>query len=492
MAVLNNRAFIILILVLNVYGAKLQIVEAEVNGGINHWKKGPLLNDINVLCATDLFRSFSIICIPDEAALAATFYIDGEYINNASTFPYMIFGDDGVKAFPWVPLPESAIIECFLDNDEEIRAEIFFSCDPMESMINPDTVSGAYPAHTKAKLQIIQAGISGGVDQWNRGPFLTYKNVLCPANLFSLFSVICIPSEVSNSVEFYLDSSYVHKKISNSFTLFGDDGIKANGWDDLPESVNIKCCTDNGETVEAHIDFECPGQKIIFAPAQIPGSKLRRASDATNPPLLSSTMANKVANSTNGSLYYIQTRFQNLSSVSVEESTCVTIPAIRFVGSSSEWQKIGTGLAFKLGDQHLGFDEAGKYPLTYSFTAPTTDRYAFTIEMETANSVIHNDVWVQFPDGGFKLIREDSMLTKAGWVQAYHNRIGRAVEAYAVEFRPHRFTTKKVLQAGKRYTVKISGRSSKVTIFKIVMFPCSEENCYIGRYYDREVERCST
>lgn len=512
----TNLAILTIFSVLNLgQAAKLQIVEAEAAGGLNQWKRGPVLNETNILCPTDLFRAFSIICIPDETSLLATFYIDGAFTKKESAIPYMLFGDDGVKASQWKDLPDSAVIECFLDDGEDVQAKILFKCDDEETMLPSSPISTVSPAQGGAKLQIVEAKAAGGVDQWKRGPFLTKEIVLCPTDLFPSFSVICITSEVSISVKFYIDEMLARKESVAPYVLFGDDGDKANAWKDLPESAIIKCNVDNGkEIIESTIYFECPKQENFLAPSPLPPSSAAPVSVSTTLPTSTTSSIVEAATTLPPSTTMVKkmkttTMIVPATTVMTKKTTaptrtpkpsvmtegelakCVKIPATSFDTTSAEWKQVGDGMAFKWNDPDRGIDGPGKYPLTFSFVAPITAHYAFTLDMQTSNSVDHNDVWVEFPEGGFKLLRKDSTVNKGGWVKAYHNRNGRSVEAYSVDFKPHRFATENILTGKKKYVLNISGRSTKVRIFNIVMFPCSNEKCYTGSYYNLGVEKCS-
>lgn len=333
-----------------------------------------------------------------------------------------------------------------------------------------------------AKLQIIQAETPGGFSHWVRGNYLKDTNVLCPGALFPAFSVTCIPDHPASWAKFSVNGSYLRKESVVPYMLFGDDGNTAVAWKILPTSATIKCCTSNGEEVEVKIIFRCPETESEPTPTTnlspsptIPYMKI------TMPPSISMVPGKRIR----------ATRTPAPSVFPSEPTSCVRIAATDYNMTSTGWVKKGHGMAFKPNDSSRGIDQPGKYSLSFSFVASDTAHHAFTLDMKTSGSVDHNDVWVEFPDGGFTLLRKGSSKNVSGWIKAYHNKNGRETSAYSVDFVPHYFSTRKILKAERKYWVNVSGRSTMVALFQIIMFPCLSEKCFTGSYYKRGVENCS-
>lgn len=175
-----------------------------------------------------------------------------------------------------------------------------------------------------------------------------------------------------------------------------------------------------------------------------------------------------------------------------EPAVCVKIPAYDYNFKSGPWELlVDSAMAYKFHETTRSTDRSGNSKLLYNFTAPATSRYAFTLDWETAGYTDHNDVWVEFPRVGWRLERKDASTTFNGWVKAYQNKNGRATAAYSIDFNPHAISTMKKLKEGEQYTVKLSGRSTRVKVFSIVMFPCKGDQCTIGGYWNNGVAKCA-
>lgn len=150
---------------------------------------------------------------------------------------------------------------------------------------------------------------------------------------------------------------------------------------------------------------------------------------------------------------------------------CIDIDA-RKTKLSSGWTVEKDGITFLKGDNRQSIVRAGQNPVSYMFTAPVTSEYAFILDMTTRGGTEHNDVWAKFEDGGFNLLRSGKFRVGISWIKVYHSKNGRAIESKSVDFTPHTISTRRVLQKGKKYKIELSGRSSKLTVHRIIMFPC--------------------
>lgn len=148
---------------------------------------------------------------------------------------------------------------------------------------------------------------------------------------------------------------------------------------------------------------------------------------------------------------------------------------------SDDWLETEEGLIFRPHVDGTYVTSAGKFPLSYQFTPAVTTQYSFIVDMATAHNKEHNGAWASFPTGGFQLMRggvinEDERKGQ-GWTKVYHNGNGRETVSSTVDFAPHSMATKEVLMEGVSYEVLLSGRSSKVEVHRIIMFPCEGSGC---------------
>lgn len=167
---------------------------------------------------------------------------------------------------------------------------------------------------------------------------------------------------------------------------------------------------------------------------------------------------------------------------------CVIIPAQR-AKISNGWKIVSNGVTFKGDDDSINQSNAGLYPLHYNFTAPITSRYAVILDMTTTEKTEHNDVWLMMTPDGLQTIRDRSRIAKDGWIKGYQNRNGRAVITSHVDRDPHSISTVAVLKKGEEYGISISGRSTKVTVHRLLLFPCDGWNCQRSEWVDRQ-NRC--
>lgn len=313
-----------------------------------------------------------------------------------------------------------------------------------------------------AFLRVVEAGVSGG--KWGHGPILVGNTKLCPSALFNKFTLECVQDSSgkpkATSAEFFVNGALFSKDSAQPYVLTGDVDQTASPWFNYPQTYTIKCRLSNGEVAKTTVDFDCG----TAAPMMVP------------PPSLVPEMS---------------MMSKSRASLANEPAVCVKIPAYNYNFMSGPWERVGSAMAYKSKETSRSTDRSGTSKLLYIFTAPATSRYAFTLDWETAGFTDYNDVWVDFPAGGWRLERKDSSKKVEGWIKAYQNKNGRKIAAYSIDFNPHAISTTKVLKKGQKYIVKLGGRSTQVKVFSIVMFPCEGDQCLIGGYWNNGVAKCS-
>lgn len=313
-----------------------------------------------------------------------------------------------------------------------------------------------------ATLRIIEAGVPGGPTEWGIGVELTPTIILCEADLFPSYSIECVPDNPVSFATFLVDGIITRRENLSPYVLTGDFRGVAKPWSPPSSSVEVTCALSNTETVSSQIIFSCSVGGTPPRPEPMPPNPPPSPSEPTKGP----TMGGK-----NG---------------------CLRIKALDYVSKKGMWTTDGMALIYKDGDPSLGIDGPGTAPVEYEFVAPVTSRYAVTLDMETDGAVDHNDVWMEFEEGGFSLEKINSPPRDSkGWTKVYHNSNGRAVLAFSVDFTPHSISTKLILRKGVKYTIRVAGRSTKVALYGIVMFPCTGSQCVIGAYWNVQVAMCT-
>ena len=151
------------------------------------------------------------------------------------------------------------------------------------------------------------------------------------------------------------------------------------------------------------------------------------------------------------------------------------------------------GVTFRKGDPFEGIVPGGYSTLTYSFRVPIQSHYAITVDMATKGWTEHNDIYLRFQYGGGIVLKRPGhqRIPGAQFTKAYHNKNRRHTEAKSVDNFGHSFSTLAELKPGVRYFITVGGRSTKVTVHNIVLFPCKGGQCTaFNPYWDNTLATC--
>lgn len=285
-------------------------------------------------------------------------------------------------------------------------------------------------------IRVVQPGVSGTTGA------LSFADSFCPFAFSPTgFSVECvIPG--ATSVRFFVDSKQVSEQAQAPFVVGGHTGGNVAAWTGYRTGVTqVSCVGNNGIATIWRGNIECVGSPTPSPsplPPQPPVSATNCVAlrgDTFSPPL------------TNG---------------------WVLDPA---VGS----------LTYEPDNNSTGIVGSGRAQLRYRFMVPVAATYGLTLDMGTAHPTEHNDVFVQFSEGITR--RRDSSVKppSTGFLKAYHNANGRSKQVFSVDFNAHTLSVSKLLVPGVEYTVVVAARSTKTTIYGVLLFPCREANCQSGK-----------
>lgn len=466
--------------------------------------QGPTLTDGLVFCPHDRFaKGFSIKCIESDSATWAKFFVNGNFVKREGAKPFFIAGDRDGRIKQWKDWElfrgrdrvitcqqsdgtvSSATISLICDSDVETSTSptpssstdpsVSPSPDPSVSpstdpTSNPSTSTTASPSASASATSRAQATPSvlptstsevtpspsppdgtlapgtlllhpSGVIGDSFIPIIDGMN-FCP-DIFPTgrFTVQCVESTDSTRAVFYVNSVVQKSEGAKPYFIAGDKGGKAAAWLDYPvdEIFSLGCHLNDGTNSEVALTVKCD--------------------DIPDPSPEDGIMPG--------------------DGVLTSSSGCVVIDA-KATTLSEDWYETDEGIVFRPHVDGTYVAKAGLFPISYKFTAPLTAQFAFVLDMTTAHSTEHNDVWAWFPTGGFQLTRgvinEDERKGQ-GWTKVYHNSNKRDCLASSIDFSPHSMATKEVLEEGVEYEILLSGRSSKLEVHRIIMFPCSGIEC---------------
>ena len=425
----SHRLFLttaILSALLSLAASQLYIQEAGLNGKI-----GPTLSETYTSFCPDTFsdRGFSVICTETPTSNSATFYFNGGFVRTESVAPYALYGDTNGDLNSWDDYLQLSEIRCEMDDGAVFVGRIRFEC----ASPSPSPTPSVTPIPMAGDMLFVEAGLSGAT-----GPILVDGLTFCPTMFpTGQFSIRCIESATSTSAQFYINGKKRTRDGKAPFYFKRDKRRTGfvNPWRKYPrKSFEITCELDDGITNSARVDIDCNADDVEETKPELPpGCIVIDAKDTITSPL------------------------------------------------PSGWTERPAGLAYKWFDPSTGIDDAGVSTLDFEFTVPITSRYGYVVDMTTRHDLDHNDIWSLMP-GGFALYKDlkPNPAPARGYTKVYHNFNGRKQISSSVDHDPHTMSTYVELVEGSRVVTKIGGRSTRVLIHRIIMFPCSGAGCDRG------------
>lgn len=321
--------------------------------------------------------------------------------------------------------------------------------------------------------------IGVGLPQVNyrSGKLLSDGMRICPKSFKNGFSIVC-DGPLSSPVLFYVDNKMIRKEQVHPYFIAGDSGGFRRAWRNYLTDrwISVRCSGSNGTEASVKIRITCRGVVDRNSGSQKNGSA-KKEKETTKP---------------------TPQKRGNVPSAVPEDKRigCVVIDA-RSTQLSSGWTKAKDGVWFRKDVNSNSIVRPGMHTLSYKFKAPNTATYGFVIDMTTSHRVDHNDVWARFVDGGFRMNRQGSFKGNGSsgrdWIKVYHNSNKRDLKSKTIDHHGHSLSTRKVLRAGSFYGIELSGRSSKVLVHRIILFPCKGTSCWSGSQdWRSRLSKCAT
>jgi hypothetical protein len=337
-------------------------------------------------------------------------------------------------------------------------------------------------AEGRMYLQVYGAGVGGFA-----GPVLKSGDSYCPPPAgFSIFCKGVI--ETAKLVTFHVNGEQVRQEKIIPYTIAGDWAGDAAKWNNYPESATIQCTSDNGDQAEVKVTFKCDGASGSPPSPEDKGGQYKYGEPSSEAPTTEAPTteapSNEAPSTEAPSNEAPSTEAPSTEAPSTEAATtgapiggsggCMKIAASS--ANASNWDSTGDGgMTYKSGGGD-GATPADTDTLEYGFTASGSGTYGIVLDWMVAGTVDNNDVWVQL-DAGIKLVRNGGIVNPTqDFIKVYRNEPNnRGISAVSVDFTPHKLETN--LESGKKYTFKVGGRSTKVTMYNVIMYPCNSDDC---------------
>lgn len=394
----------------------------------------------------------------------------------------------------------------------------------------------------RAQLQLYKAGpLAEPVQE------LSGNVTICPADYPTGFSIGCTGVESDTQAAFFIDGKWRRKDTVAPFLLLGSIPNKVKPWMSYGRSAEVLCRLPSG-TFTANIVFLCdnaPASTMFFesvggevitkvlvrprmticpridlgtdaftvscaggetttrsffrinsaqvsvdkeAPFYIAGDEDGIANAWTTAPNTSFTLVCAQPGGIKSQARRVRIECPELPPA--EETGCVVLDATKTELSPAWTLDPAPGVTFNADNRSKELAKSGEAPLYYKFTPKITSQYSFILDMTTRGRADYNDVYMRVNPGGLQLRRGDSVGNRLGWIKGYHAFFSRGVKVSSqIDHVPHSVSTGIILQKDVEYEVGISGRSNRVTLHNIVMFPCEGIECQ-RKYWKKKQEEC--
>lgn len=444
------------------------------------------LQPVDKIC-NDAFTTpgYNIKCVGQTFDSFADFYIDGVFEKRESKSPFFIGGDKLGVPYNWKRAPKSgtARIECKLSSGTTVSV-VTFSCDSQQISPLPQPSIIRNPPLRKAKMYFVVAD-GRTPAMLSRKIEVKSRMVFCPMRELGSYtiSVLCASDgQASTTARILVDREVVQDNISSPFLIAGQI-TGSNGvplpWTNIPaKPFRIECSLSTGISRKAkQVLVDCPGGpptgqpgpsssvSPTFSKAPIPSHT--SSASPTQTPLVSRTGTPVPSSS-------------SISSNEKDRAGCVIID-VGTATPSNGWVRESEGLSFQPNNMATSITSANKAPLYFSFRPLQTSRHAVVVDMTTSGSSDFNDVWIHV-ENGFQLMRSGVAQNVTGWIKGYHNKKGRAAMISHVDRNAHSIASANILETGVEYTFGLGGRSNRVTVHQILLFPCAGTGCQRGAW----------
>lgn len=465
-----------------------------------------VLSSSDSICKTDYPTGITIRCVSQKPEIdtKARFLVNGERVRFEAVAPFFIAGDSGMRSKKWMPLPEgsAAEVKCELPRSKTTFTSVIdFTCSdespppsPSASPMaeSPSTTPMPSPSPSTAMYStgtILFA--PAGPDASSVAPIrVTDDMSFCPMREFgsSSYTILCaagVKGDVASSAKFRVRRQ---RATSTYGPLFPAGGVDTEG-----NFVPTAFLTGNKSFVVCLLR-DVDGKRIVKSKRK----RVRISCPPTPSPSMSPTASESMPGTTTPSPSPSDARLTPSPSPSdddmpMPEDGCVMFQPQDTVLTEG-WEKRNNGAAeFRPNDDSRKLTKRGVASLCFTFKAPQKSRLAVVLDMKTGGRTEHNDVFLRMTSG-FRLVQkgEEDIFTEPDvWVKGYHNFNTRAAFVKSIDKNGRAINSGKVFNKGDMVEICVSGRSSKVTLYNVLLFPCGGANgCYRRAEWRMEQEKC--
>lgn len=443
------------------------------------------LNPVDKICADDFASTgFNIRCEGESSDKSAEFFINGSLVKREGKSPFFIGGDKFGVPYNWKRAPSSGTvtIECKRASGSS-SSVVTFGCDSTRASPTPQLSFSPNPPLRPARMYFVLAD--------NKTPALLSRRIrlksrmkFCPQRDigYEKISLLCATDgNLSTTASIWVNGVAVQKDILSPFLISGQvpgsAGIPV-PWANIPAApFKATCRLSSGDSKKV--------RKVHVVCSQSLPTTSPLPPKPTNSPIFFPT---PTATSTSApAARSIPPSIPSMSPTSDNEKDragCVIID-VRSATPSNGWIRVSNGLAFKPDNMATSITGSSKAQLFFSFRPLQTSRHAVVVDMTTSAGSDFNDVWIHLK-GGFQLMRQGIAQNVTGWIKGYHNKRGRAAIISHVDRNAHSIASAEVLEENVEYSFGLGGRSNRVTVHQILLFPCTGTGCQRGEWKDTQ------
>lgn len=435
---MNLLALTALSLLLVATQAQLQLYSSGPFG-----KPIQILSDGDRICPDDYPTGLNIRCKGSDTDRTATFTLNGKERKPKRRAPFFIAGNKRTIVKAWKGYTEVATVMCELAS-ASYTAMLTFSCPiPATPEPSPEPTPEPSPVPVMAAPGTMYFRAAGAGSSTENQVEIVRGISFCPMRDVGSdsFTVFCTPSDTSAKAVFRINTKKVGKDFQTPYYIAGDEAGVPNAWTTAPSgSFTLVCALGGGiKSQIRRVIIECP---VMLPTTPTPEPEMMPTAEP-------------------------------------ESDGCVIIQAKGAMLSDGWVDDQPDGVTFRPNNRSKDLTGAGVSPIYYKFTAPLTSRFALALDMTTRGRADFNDVHMRFSPGGWQLMsKAQTSVSFFDWIKGYHSIFGRAAKvASQVDHVPHSVSTGAILQKGQEYEVAISGRSNRLTLHQILLFPCAGSGC---------------
>lgn len=397
----------------------------------------------HTVCKNDHPQGFNVRCDGQPTDNFADFLINEKKFRTERAMPYYLAGDVNGVPKTWSEIPNTASIMC-VTNSITYRATVVFSC--VTESQKPTSTITSLPSPLVSPLPKLLPGmmyaVAAGRNPASTAIMINNGSQICSREELGTksYSIVCGGDSAIKWARFIVNGVIVQQDKLEPYTVTKSwKSGKFAPWREAPlKPFSISCMLSNGvQNTITNVSFKC-------IKSQKP------------PPLTPSPS------------FEADTRLA---------AGCVNIETKK-VDVLDGWEKVENGVAFRPNNFETSLSEPGSAALSYKFTVRFKSKYAVVVDMTTFGDQNYNDIWMQLAPGDLQITSFARTENAMGWIKVFHKEDGRSTVTKAKSTFVGSLSSSDSLVPEREYTISISGRSNRVIVHEIVLFPCSEGTCY--------------